>query len=152
MNKKDIIKGAWISAIANAIINGGINWIMVKGDGYILLTQDLISSNTQTVFGGIVSLATSLAFILTLVSFINIKITNKKHYFPKILFWALRNSFMAFGVIVVLAILVQRILGAQTVTPLFSAILAGVVAGIVGGVVDYMTKSDLFYRISYNNK
>lgn len=146
MNKKDILKGAWISALINALINGVVNWFMVRGDSEILLTQDLISANTTTIFSGIVMLATSLAFILTTVSYFTLKLPGKPPYFPKVLMLSLRNTFMAFGMIVAVAILVQKYASDVVATPIASAILAGIVAGIVAGVVDYITKVEIAER------
>lgn len=143
MKRNDIIKGAVASGVLNAIINGVINWFMVRGAAEIALAQDLISSNDKTVFAGIVPLATSLAFILTTVSYFTIKTANKPRYFPKVFLWALRNTFFAFGLVVAIAIMVQRFAADVTVTPLVSAILAGVTAGVVGALVDYMTKTQI---------
>lgn len=143
MDKKEIIKGAWISAIINAIINGVINWFMVRGESEILLTQDLISSTTETIFSGIVPLATSLAFILTTVTFFTLKIPGKPRYFPKVFFLALRNTFMAFGMVIAIAIMIQKYAADVVATPITSAIIAGITAGIVAGVVDYITKNDI---------
>lgn len=143
MKQNDIIKGAVASGVLNAIINGVINWFMVRGAGEILLAQDLISSHDKTVFAGIVPLATSLAFILTTVSYFTIKTPDKPNYFPKVFLWAFRNTFFAFGLVVAIAIMVQRFAADVTVTPLVSAILAGITAGVVGGLVDYMTKTQI---------
>lgn len=146
MTKKDILKGAWISAIINAVINGVVNWFLVRGESEILVTQDLISADTTTIFSGIVSLATSLAFILTTVSYFTLKLPGKPSYFPKVFLLSLRNTFMAFGMIVALAIMVQKFAPGVMATPIVSAILAGIVAGVVAGIVDYITKVEIVER------
>lgn len=143
MTQNDIIKGAVASGVLNAIINGVINWFMVRGTAEILLAQDLISSHDKTIFASMVPLATSLAFILTTVSYFTIKMANKPKYFPKVFLWALRNTIFAFGLIVAIAVIVQRVAADVTTTPLVSAILAGITAGVVGAMVDYMTKSQI---------
>lgn len=143
MTRNDIIKGAVIDGTINACINGVINWFKVRDAGEILLAQDLISSQDKTVFAGIVPLATSLAFVLTTVSYFSIKMSNKPKYFPKVFLWALRNTIFAFGLIVAIAVIVQRVAADVTTTPLVSAILAGITAGVVGAMVDYMTKSQI---------
>ena len=143
MDNKEILKGSILSGIINAIINGVINWFMVRGQSEILLTQDLISSDTQTIFSGIVPLATSLAFILTTIAYFTFKIPGKPRYFPKVFFLALRNTFMAFGLVIAIAIMIQKYASDVVATPLASAILAGVIAGLVAGLVDYITKHDI---------
>ena len=143
MDSKEILKGSILSGIINAIINGVINWFMVKGQSEILLTQDLISSDTQTIFSGIVPLATSLAFILTTIAYFTFKVPGKPRYFPKVFFLALRNTFMAFGLVIAIAIMIQKYASDVVATPVTSAILAGIVAGLVAGLVDYITKHDI---------
>lgn len=137
------LKGALFTGVANALINGVINWFSVRNLVEIPLSDDLISSKANTVFSGVVLLATSLAFILTTISFLTFKVPNKPRYFPKVFLLALRNSFFVFGVVVAVAILVQRMAGTVMMSPIESALLSGIFAGIVGGVVDYMTKNEL---------
>ncbi len=140
---KELLKGSLLTALINACMNGTINWFSVRDLVEIPLTHDLISTEADTVFSGVVSLATSLAFILTTISFLTFKIPNKPRYFPKVFFLALRNSFFVFGVVVAIAILVQRMAGTVMITPIESALVSGVFAGIVGGTVDYLTKKEL---------
>lgn len=139
----ELLKGALLTGIINALINGVINWFSVRALVEIPLTHDLISTKADSVFSGVVLLATSLAFILTTVSFLTSKAPNKPHYFPRVFFFALRNSFFVFGVVVAVAILVQRIAGTVMISPVESALLSGVFAGVVGGTVDYLTKKEL---------
>lgn len=140
---KELLKGSLLTGSINACMNGTINWFSVRKLVEIPLSHDLISTKADTVFSGVVSLATSLAFILTTISFLTFKIPNKPRYFPKVFFLALRNSFFVFGVVVAVAILVQRMAGTVMMTPIESALLSGVFAGIVGGTVDYLTKKEL---------
>lgn len=142
INKK-LLKGSLLTGTINACMNGTINWFSVRKLVEIPLSHDLISTKADTVFSGVVSLATSLAFILTTISFLTFKSPNKPRYFPKVFFLALRNSFFVFGVVVAVAILVQRMAGTVMMTPIESALLSGVFAGIVGGTVDYLTKKEL---------
>lgn len=139
----ELLKGALLTGIINACINGIINWFSVRNLAEIPLTHDLISTNTNTVFSGVVSLATSLAFVLTTISYLTFKAANKPRYFPKVFFFALRNSFFVFGVVVAIATLVQRFAGTVMMNPFESALLSGIFAGIVGGTVDYLTKKEL---------
>lgn len=138
-----LLKGALLTGAINACMNGTINWFSVRNLVEIPLTHDLISTKADTVFSGVVSLATSLAFILTTVSFLTSKVPNKPRYFPRVFFFALRNSFFVFGVVVAIAILVQRFAGTVMMTPLESALLSSLFAGMVGGTIDYLTKNEL---------
>lgn len=139
----ELLKGSLLTGAINACMNGTINWFSVRNLDEIPLTHDLISTNADTVFSGVVSLATSLAFILTTISFLTSKLPNKPRYFPKVFFLALRNSFFVFGVVVAVAILVQRFAGTVMMSPIESALLSGLFAGIVGGTVNYLTKKEL---------
>jgi len=138
-----LLKGALASGVINAIINGIINWFTVKDQARLLLTGDLISSDQHTVFAGAVPLAVSLAFILTTVAYFTTKEEGKPSYFPSVFVIAIKHSIYAFGLVVIFAILLQRIAGAIEVTPVASAFIAGIIAGLVGGIVDYETKRRL---------
>lgn len=135
-----LLKGALISGVVNAFINGIINWFQVNDQTGILLTDDSISSTTHTVFSGSVTLAVSLAFILSSIAYFTTKSESKPPYFPKVFTLALKHSVYAFGVVTIIGILVQRFLGSIEVTPIGSAVVAGLIAGLVGGIVDYETK------------
>ena len=139
----ELLKGSLLTGTINACMNGTINWFSVRNLGEIPLTHDLISTDADTVFSNVVSLATSLAFVLTTISYLTFKMPDKPRYFPKVFFLALRNSFFVFGVVVAVAILVQRFAGSVMMNPVESALLSGLFAGIVGGTVDYLTRKEL---------
>jgi peptidoglycan/LPS O-acetylase OafA/YrhL len=142
-NKEHLLKGALMSGVLNAIINGAINWFQVKGKTELYLTVDAITNTEHTVLGGAVMLAASLAAILTLISYFTLKSNDKPPFFPKALLLTLRNTFFAFGVMVTISILIQRNAGSIAVAPMTGVVIVGLVAGIVAGVVDYMTKKEL---------
>ena len=142
-NKEHLMKGALMGGVINAIINGAINWFQVKGKTELYLTVDAISNKEHTVLGGAVMLAASLAAILTIISYFTVKSPDKPPFYPKALFLTLRNAFFAFGVMVTISIVIQRIAGSVAVTPLTGVLIVGLVAGVVAGVVDYMTKKEL---------
>lgn len=142
-NKEHLLKGALMSGVLNAIINGAINWFQVKGKTELYLTVDAITNTEHTVLGGAVMLAASLAAILTLISYFTLKSNDKPPFFPKALLLTLRNAFFAFGVMVTISILIQRNAGSIAVAPMTGVVIVGLVAGIVAGVVDYMTKKEL---------
>lgn len=139
----DLFKGALIGGAINAVINGLINWFQVKGKTDLFLTVDAITNTEHTVLGGAVMLATSLAAILTLIGYFTLKSKNKPPFYPKALGLTLRNTFFAFGLMVTIGVLVQRIFGSVEVTPITSVILVGIIAGFVAGIIDYMTKKEL---------
>jgi hypothetical protein len=141
--KELLIKGSLMGGIINAIINGAINWFQVKGKTELYLTVDSITNTEHTVLGGAVMLATSLAAILTMIGYFTVKSPNKPPFYPKALLLTFRNAFFAFGVMVTLSILFQRIVGSIAVTPFISVVIVGIVAGVVAGIVDYMTKNEL---------
>lgn len=142
-SKSEIMKGAVVGGVINAIINGVINWFQVKGKTDLFLTVDNITNTEHTVLGGAVMLATSLAAILTLIGYFTVKSKNKPPFYPKAVGLTLRNTFFAFGLMVTIGVMVQRIFGSVAVTPIASVILVGIIAGVVAGVIDYMTKKEL---------
>jgi branched-subunit amino acid transport protein len=140
MNQSTILKGAIASGIINAIINGIINWFQLGDTTTIKLTTDSISSQEHTVFGGAVILGTSLAFILTSIAYLSLKIKNKPKYFPKVFFLALKQSVFVFGTIVIFAILFQNSFGSIEISKTLAAIVTGIIAGIASSCIDYWTK------------
>ena len=142
-SKNKLIKGAVAGGVINAIINGVINWFQVKGKTELFLTVDNITSTEHTVLGGAVMLATSLAAILTIIGYFTVKSKNKPPLYPRALGLTLRNTFFAFGLMVTIGVMVQRIFGSVAVAPVTSVILVGIIAGFVAGIIDYMTKKEL---------
>ena len=127
----------------NAIINGVAYWSKVKGEASILLTEDAISSTTQTVFSGAVPTMTSLAFIGSCISYFTLKNKAKPPFFPKAFLRAMKNSVFAFGVITIFALLLQRFAGSISVSPIQATLLTAVISGMVSMTVDYLTKTEL---------
>jgi len=142
-SKEHLLKGALMGGIINAIINGVINWFQVKGKTELYLTVDAITNTEHTVLGGAVILAASLAAILTIISYFTVKSPDKPPFYPRALLITLKNTFFAFGVMVTISILIQRIAGSIVVTPFTGVVIVGLVAGVVAGLVDYMTKKEL---------
>src|SRR6056297_3444670 len=68
MTQSDILKGAVLSGVINAVINGAIQFFLLRGDAPLPLTVDSIGTETHTVLGASVPLAVSLAMILTAVA------------------------------------------------------------------------------------
>jgi hypothetical protein len=141
--KNALLKGAGITAVANAIINGAIHWFTSDHSKPAYLTQDAISSSETTVFGSAVVLAVSLAFILSSIAYATLKLPGKPPYFPKIFIMAIKHALYAFGLVVVVGLLVQRFAGSIEVSHAVAALLSGIIAGITGGLVDYEVKRTL---------
>lgn len=137
----EALKGSVINGIINAVINGLINWFQFHDEDTLFLTVDNISTGSQTVMGGAVVLATTLAIILTSISFLTLKTTDKPAYFPHVFLLSLKNAFFVFGVLTAVSVLLQRFVGSLLVTPIASAFIVAIVAGLVAGIIDYMTKT-----------
>ncbi len=142
LSNAHLLKGAVIGGIINAIINGLINWFEVKDQEVIFMTVDSISTTEHTVLGGGVVLATSLAVILTAISYL-LTGKSKPPFFPHGMLLVLKNGFFSFGMMVTFSILFQRIFGSIEVTAVVSVLTIALIAGIAATVVDYSTKKAL---------
>lgn len=137
-NKSKLIKGAVLTGIINAIINGGIQYFFLKGKTSIPISVDSITNNTQTVLGTAVMLAITLSMILTLVAYFGIK-EKKAPFFPTTLLLALKHGFVTFGILTSLSVLWQKNMGSIDVSLPVALLLIGAIAGIVSGFVNYFT-------------
>jgi len=59
MTQSDILKGAALSGVINAVINGAIQFFLLRGDTPMPLTVDSIGTETHTVLGASVPLGGS---------------------------------------------------------------------------------------------
>ena len=134
----EILKGAVISGVINAVINGGIQWYLLAEHAPLPLTVDGITNDEHTVFGAAVPLAVSLAMILTFVAYTTVK-TAKPPFIPVFVWMTIKHGFFALGVIITFAVLWQRILGSIEVSLAAAVIILGLVAGVVSAMVNYMT-------------
>ena len=125
-----------------------MNWFQVNTNEIILLTQDSITSDQNTVIGASVALAVSMAFMLTTISFFTSKVQNKPPYFPKVFFLAVKHSIFSFGVILILGVLIQNFFGSIQLSRMGSALTTGLIAWIVAFIVNYETKKTLYYHNS----
>lgn len=138
----EILKGAVISGVINAVINGAIQFFLLRGSGTIPLSVDSISAGTPTVLGSAVALAVSLAMILTAVAHWTLK-GPKKPFIPTTLWLVVKHGLFAFGAVVAGAVIWQRLAGTVEVGLLTAVVLLGFLAGIVSTVVNYMTISEI---------
>jgi hypothetical protein len=145
--RASVLKGAIISGVINAVINGAIQWWLLAKHAPLALTVDGITNDEHTVFGAAVPLAVSLAMILTAVAYTTIK-GPKPPFFPLFVGLVVKHGFFALGIIITFAVLWQRFLGSIFV-PLWGAVvILGLVAGIVSAVVNYMTIMESHRRIA----
>jgi hypothetical protein len=133
-----IIKGAALSGVINAVINGAIQFFMLRGHDSIPMSVDAISAGTHTVLGSAVPLAVSLAMILTAVAHWTLK-APKKPFVPTTLWLVVKHGIFAFGALVAGAVVWQRVVGTVEVSVATAVIVLGVVAGLVATLVNYQT-------------
>ena len=141
MKHDEILKGALLSGVINAIINGAIQFFILRGhEGPIPMSVDNISTQTHTVLGSSVPLAVSLAMILTAVAHTTVKVP-KKPFFPATLWLVIKHGIFSFGLVVAGAIVWQRAMGTVEVGLGTAVVILGIVAGVVSAIVNYMTIS-----------
>ncbi|MGD9298927.1 MAG: hypothetical protein PVG09_04415 [Thiohalocapsa sp.] len=139
MNKAEIMKGAVVGGVINAVINGAIQYFILRGhEGPIPMTVDSISTDAHTVLGSSVPLAVSLAMILTAVAYSTVKVP-RKPFFPTTLWLVIKHGIFTFGLVVAGAVMWQRIVGTVEVSLVTTVVFLGIVAGLVAGIVNYMT-------------
>lgn len=136
--KSKLIKGAALTGIINAVINGGIQYFFLKGNSSIPISVDSITNNDQTVLGTAVMLAITLSMILTLVAYFGIK-GQKAAFFPTTFLLTLKHGFVTFGILTSLAVLWQKYMGTIEVPLVSALIIIGVISGVVSGFVNYFT-------------
>lgn len=142
LTRAEILKGAVISGVINAVINGAIQFFLLRGAGPLPLTVDSIGTETHTVLGSSVPLAVSLAMILTAVAHTTVKVP-KKPFVPTTLWLVIKHGLFAFGTVVALAVVWQRVMGSVEVGLGTAVLLLGVIAGLVAAIVNYMTISEI---------
>jgi hypothetical protein len=138
-------KGAILSGVINAVINGAIQAWLLAGSGPLPLTVDAITNEAHTVFGAAVPLGVSLAMILTVVAYTTVK-GAKPPFYPTFLWMTVKNGFFVLGVIVTFAVLWQRIFGSVLAPFWLGIVLLGLIAGVISAVVNYMTISAIARR------
>jgi hypothetical protein len=141
-SQQEIVKGALLAGVINAVINGAIQAWLLRGSEPIQLSVDGISAATHTVLGAAVPLAVSLAMILTAVAHWTLK-GPKKPFFPTTLWLVLKHGIFAFGAVVAGAVVWQRSAGTVEVGLVTAVVLLGLIAGVVSAVVNYMTVSEI---------
>jgi len=133
-----ILEGAIVSGLINAVINGAIQFFLLRGSSSIPLTVNEIVNDRHTVLGAAVPLAVSLAMILTVVAYTTIK-TPKRPFFPSVFWLTIKHGIFAFGLVVAGAVVWQRFMGEIEVSLAVAVLVLGIIAGVASGIVNYMT-------------
>lgn len=136
--KPNLIKGAVLTGVINAIINGGIQYFFLKDRVSIPVSVDAITNSEETVLGTAVVLAITLALILTLVAYFGIK-GKKAAFFPTTVWLTIKHGFFTFGVLTSLAVLWQKYMGTVEVSLITALVIIGFIAGIVSAIINYLT-------------
>lgn len=145
-----LVKGAVLTGVINAAINGGIQYFFLKGHDAIPISVDSITNTTETVLGTSVVLAITLAMILTLVAYFGIK-GKKAPFYPTAFWLTIKHGFFTFGVVTSLAVLWQKYMGTVEVSLVSALIIIGVIAGIVSGIVNYLTLKECTWIEKHKN-
>lgn len=133
-----IWRGAVISGLTNAVINGAIQLVLLRGENSIPLSVDAITNDRLTVFGTAVPLAVSLAAILTVVTFATLK-TPKRRFYPGVLWLTVKHAVVVLGLCIALGVLWQRVVGSVTVPLLLAVVILACIAGLAAGIISYRT-------------
>jgi hypothetical protein len=141
--KNEIIKASLIQAGVNTVINGIINYFMIRGKDTHLITADSITSGGDTVIGHAVFTAVILAIIFTLLGFNAHRQQLPNVTWPQAGRLAVKNAIYAFGLIVILGVLWQKLFPNVTIGTIGAALIAGLIAGAVSGI----THSSTLFRL-----
>lgn len=133
-----VLRGAAITGLVNAIINGAVQYLLLRGHGPIPLSVDGITNSQQTVLGTAVPLAVSLAMILTAIGYFTLK-APKRAFFPGVLWLIIKHGLFAFGLVVAGAVVWQRAMGSVPVSLSTAVVVLALIAGFVSGIVNAMT-------------
>ena len=137
-NQQKLVKGALITGVINALINGGVQYFFLKDFTIIPISVDSITNDTATVLGTAVTLAISLSIILTIVAYFSIK-EKKVSFFPTAFWLTIKHGFFTFGVITSLSVLWQKKMGTIDVSLTAALLIIGLIAGLISAIINYLT-------------
>lgn len=140
-------------ALINGAINGAIAWSAFKSSAPVPLSMDSIASPGITALGNAATVVFALTFIVTSITFFVFRGGARKAgsapavaalaYWPRGLGIALRNTLLAFGAFVALAVLWQRFVGTLLVGPLAATLVVAAVAATATAVAEWRTKREM---------
>lgn len=136
--KQTLIKGAIITAVINAIINGTIQYFLLKDHIVIPISVDAITNTEETVLGTAVMLSITLAMILTIIGYFTLK-QKKVDFFPTAVWLTIKHGFLTFGILTSLAVLWQKNMGTVEVPIITGIAIIGIISGIVSGIIQFLT-------------
>jgi hypothetical protein len=140
--------------LINGIINGAIAWSAFEGMARVPLSVDSIASPGITALGNAATVAFALTFIATSITFFVFRCAARRaegappalmalRYWPAGLGIALRNTLLAFGGFVALAVLWQRFIGTLLVGPLVATLVVALVAMAAAALAEWRTKREM---------
>lgn len=138
LSNSKILRGAVVTGVINALINGVIQLFFLWGHTPIPLSVDAITNDANTVLGAAVPLAVTLAMILTVIAYLTLK-APKRPFLPSGLWLTIKHGVFTFGLVVLAAVIWQRLMGTVSVSLITAVIVLAVIAGLVAGVVNFMT-------------
>lgn len=136
--KKEVIKDAAVAGVSTFIVDGVIQFFMLRGKAPIAISVDSITNNADTVLGSSVVLAITLAIIMTVINYFKIK-EKKVPFFPNVFWLMIRHGFFTFGVVTALSVLWQRYFGTIEVGLVPAILIIALIAGIVSAAINYLT-------------
>ena len=145
--QNEIIKASLIQAGVNTVINGVINYFLVRGKDTHLITADSITSGSDTVIGHSIFTAVILAIIFTLLGFRSQRTHLPDVAWSRVGWLAVHNAIYAFGLMIILGVLWQKAFPNVSTGTLGAATIAGLIAGAVSGITIYSTLSRLLERV-----
>jgi hypothetical protein len=143
-----------VGGLINGVINGAIAWSAFKGSAQVPLSVDSISAPGITALGNAATMVFALTFILATITFFTFRSAARKSgiapralteqaYWPQGLGIALRNTLLAFGSFVTLAVMWQRLAGTLLVGPLAATFVVGLVAMGATMFAEWRTRGEM---------
>jgi hypothetical protein len=140
--------------LINGVINGAISWTAFKGSAEVPLSVDSITSPGITALGNAATMVFALTLILTSIAFFTFRAAARKSgqapagltglgFWPTGLRLALRNTLLAFGGFIALAVLWQRVAGTVLVSPVAAALVVAGVAVVASMLAESWTKTGM---------
>jgi hypothetical protein len=140
--------------LINGAINGAIAWSAFAGMAQVPLSVDSIASPGITALGNAATVAFTLTFIATSITFLVFRGAARKvdvappsltalRFWPDGLGIALRNTLLAFGGFVAMAVLWQRFVGTLLVGPVVATLVVALVAASAAALAEWRTKREM---------
>jgi hypothetical protein len=143
-----------VGGAINGLINGAIAWSAFRTLPQVPLSVDSISAPGITALGNAATVVFALTFILTTVTFFTYRSAARKSgsaprtlaeqaYWPQGLGIALRNTLLALGAFIALAVLWQRFAGTLLVGPLAATVVVALVAMGATMFAEWRTRGEM---------